>query len=429
MSSNPAPAPEKTVDYEKRQSAFGRVFQAFSYPGFRKLWIGAFTSSSGTWLQEAALGWILYQLTHKPRYPALMGFLGTAPILLFTLVGGVIADRVDRRRILLVSQWMQLSCALALAALAFFRAPTMVLVWSALILSFLTGVAQAFGGPAYQSLIPTLVEKKDLSNAIALNSIQFQLARIIGPLIGNFPFTIFKDQIIAAAVSFSINGISYIAVIIALMTLQVSYIPSGGSGNMRSQLGEGLRFVWHREALRSLTLLSFSSTFLGMQVMSFFMVFATDIFKTGVKGNFTLIIVSAAGAVIGALAVAALGHIERKGLYALLMQIGFGITIIIFSLANSVWLAYPVIFLASVFMMCVFSLTASLVQLIVSDEMRGRVMSIYMVAFRGGISLGVLLTGLLAEFYPLPRVLIIQGALLLLIAIGFLISPSKVKEY
>jgi MFS family permease len=427
--SKPIASPEIPVVLEPKRSALSRIFQAFTYSDFRKLWFGAFTSSSGSGLQEAALGWILYQLTHKTRYPALNAFLSTAPILLFTLVGGVIADRWDRRRILIASQWVQLSCAFALAILTFSEAPTMILVWSALSLSFLTGCAQAFGGPAYQSLIPMLVEKKDLPNAIALNSIQFQLARIVGPLIGNFPFTIFADQLIAASVSFGLNGISFIAVIIALMTLKVSYIPTTGTGNMRSQLREGLSFVWRREALRSLTFLSFSSTFLGMQVMSFFMVFATDIFKTGVTGNFRLIMVSAAGAVVGALCVAALGHIEHKGLWALLTQIAFGVTIMAFSMASTVLFAYPVIFLASIFMMCVFSLTASLVQLIVSDEMRGRVMSIYMVAFRGGGALGVLLTGILAEYFPLTRILVVEGGLLSLIAFAFLISPSKVKEH
>src|SRR5262249_4052967 len=255
---------------------------------------------------------------------------------------------------------------------------------------------------------------------IALNSIQFQLARILGPFIGNIPFTIINDQLIAAAVSFGLNGLSFIAVIIALMTLHVSYVPSGGNGNMRSELREGLGFVWHREALRSLTFLSFSSTFLGMQVTSFFMVFATDVFRTGVKGNFTLIMISGSGAVLGALIVAGLGHIEHKGWWALIMQICFGLTVVVFSVAKTVWYAYPSIFLACIFMMCVFSLTASLVQLIVSDEMRGRVMSIYMVAFRGGISLGVLLTGFLAEHYPLTRVLMVEGGLLSLIALTFL---------
>src|SRR5215813_6504522 len=152
-------------------------------------------------------------------YPAFLAFLSAAPIILFTLIGGVIADRIDRRRILLASQWTQLCCAMSLATLAFMRAQDMVLVWSALSLSFLTGCAQAFGGPAYQALIPTLVEKKDLPNAIALNSIQFHLARVIGPTISSIPFAVIGEQLLAASISFGINGLSFLAVIFSLMTL------------------------------------------------------------------------------------------------------------------------------------------------------------------------------------------------------------------
>lgn len=425
----PEPAAKVSVIPERRAGHFARIFRAFAYRDFRLLWLGAFLSSSGTWLQEAALNWILYQLTSQPRYLGFNTFFAMAPILLLTLLGGVIADRIDRRRILLASQWTQLICALSLAALAGWGVPTMVLVYSALTLSFFSGCAQAFGGPAYQALVPMLIEKKDLPNAIALNSIQFHLARVIGPWIGSIPFAVFSEQLVAAAVSFGLNGLSFIAVIIALMSLRLDSLPRGQSGNIRSEMREGLAFVWHQEGLRSLTLLSFASTFLGMQMTTFFPIFAKDIFRTGVQGNLMLIGVSGAGAVVGALIVAALGHIHNKGRWALIMQICFGVTLVAFALTTSVWTAYVIIFIASIFMMCVFSLIASLVQLIVSDQMRGRVMSIYMVAFRGGAPLGALLTGLLAEYFPLPRVILAEGALLALLGLAFLLSPSQVKEH
>jgi len=425
----PVAAPETIVPVEEKQNALARVFHAFTYRDFRLLWFGAFTSSSGTWLQEAALSWILYSLTHKARYPAFLAFLSAAPIILFTLIGGVIADRIDRRRILLASQWTQLCCAMSLATLTFLRAPNMVLVWSALSLSFLTGCAQAFGGPAYQALIPTLVEKKDLQNAISLNSIQFHLARVVGPSIGQIPLWIFQEQILAAAISFGVNGLSFLAVIVALMSLNLRFNPRGGPApGMRSEMSEGLSFVWGNEALRSLTFLSFASTFLGMQLTVFFSVIAADVFHTGARGNATLISVSGAGAVAGALIVASLGNVKHKGRYAMIFQICFGVTIIGFCLNPYVRLAYPIIFVGSIFMMCVFTMIASQVQLIIREEMRGRVMSIYMLAFRGGAPTGALVTGFLAERIPLTRVLMVEGALLSLIALTFLLSPSKVKE-
>jgi MFS family permease len=425
----PEPATKASVIPEQRAGHLARIFRAFSYRDFRLLWLGAFLSSSGTWLQEAALNWILYQLTSQPRYLGFNTFFAMAPILLLTLLGGVIADRIDRRRILLASQWTQLACALLLAGLAWRGVPVMVLVYSALTLSFVSGCAQAFGGPAYQALVPMLIEKKDLPNAIALNSIQFHLARVVGPWIGSIPFAVFSEQLIAAAVSFGINGLSFIAVILALMSLRLDSIPRPANGRIRSELREGLAFVWHQEGLRSLTLLSFASTFLGMQMTTFFPIFAKDIFRTGVQGNLMLIGISGAGAVVGALIVAALGHIHNKGRWALIMQICFGITLVLFAMTTTLWAAYVIIFVASIFMMCVFSLIASLVQLIVSDQMRGRVMSIYMVAFRGGAPLGALLTGLLAEYFPLPRVILAEGALLAILGAAYLLSPSQVKEH
>ncbi len=431
--SNPASAPKAkqsvAVAPETSINPVARVFRAFAYRDFRLLWFGAFTSSSGTWLQETALAWLLLQLTNNPFYLGLNQFLSTAPILLFTLVGGVLADRFDRRRILLASQWSQLCFAMALAMLAFFNTPAPLLVTSALTLSFLTGCVQAFGGPAYQSLIPMLVEKKDLPNAIALNSIQFQLARVVGSTLSTFPFAIFADQMIAASVSFGANSLTFLVVIFALMSLGIQHIPRTMTGDMRSQLGEGLSFVWHREGLRSLTLLAFACTFFGMQITIFLAVFARDIFHTGAKGNSILMAVSGVGAVTGALIVAGLGNIKRKGRYALLMQIFFGLSIIAFTLAPSALIAYPIIFIASIFMMCVFSLITSLVQLLVTDDMRGRVMSIFMVAFRGGMPLGSLITGFLVKHYPLPRVLLVEGLLLTLIAVGYLLSRSQVKEH
>jgi len=419
------PATAETV---QKKTTLARVFQAFTYREFRLLWFGAFTSSSGTWLQEAALTWIIYQLTHKPRYSGFLAFAGTAPVLLFTLFGGVLADRIDRRRILLASQWTQLACAMTLGALTFLKTPAMTLVWCAIALSFVAGCAQSFGGPAYQALIPSLVEKKDLPNAIALNSIQFHLARVVGPTISSIPFALFADQLSAASISFTINSFSFLAVIFSLMTLRVGYIPQSKGLGVHREMVQGLKFVLHQEALRSLTFLSFAATALGMQVMAFSAILATDVFRTGPAGNAKLISISGAGSVVGALIVAGLSHVHQRGRTALVMQIAFGLTIFAFSFAESVWIAYPLVFLAGFFMMFVFSMIASLVQLIVKDEMRGRVMSIYMLSFRGGAPLGALATGFLAEYYPLTRVLMVEGALLSFIALTFLLSPSKVKE-
>ena len=175
-----------------------RVFKAFEYREFRLLWIGACTSSIGTWMQSVAQSWLVLQISNSPFLLGLDSFLGQIPIFLFSLLGGVIADRFDRRKLLIGSQIVQMSCAFLLASLFAF---SQVVVWEILALSFVVGLAQAFGGPAYQALIPTLVEPKDLPNAIALNSIQFNLARVIGPMLGGLALTS-----LGAAWCFSLNG-------------------------------------------------------------------------------------------------------------------------------------------------------------------------------------------------------------------------------
>src|SRR4030095_1238290 len=177
------------------------------------------------------------------------------------------------------------------------------------------------------------------------------------------PFALMADQLLAGAVRFSINGLSFLAVLASLLALNVTHITRTNTGGMRSEMREGLSFVWHQEGLRSLTLLAFSCTFFGMQMTTFFAAFAKNIFHTGPDGNAVMISISGSGAVLGALVMAGLGNLSNKGRRALIMQMGFGLTIIVFSLARTVWLAYPAIFLCGIFMMCVFASIASLVQL------------------------------------------------------------------
>ena len=161
---------------------FERTFQAFGYRDFRLMWAGAFTSTTGTWMQNVAQSWLVLEMT-GPRsafFLGLLGFLGDLPIMLFSLIGGVIADRIDRRRILLGSQYVQMTCAFILTLLVYFK---VVHIEHMMVLVFVAGTAMSFGGPAYQALIPGLVERNVVPNAVALNSIQFNLARVVGPLI------------------------------------------------------------------------------------------------------------------------------------------------------------------------------------------------------------------------------------------------------
>src|SRR5215204_3470768 len=217
------------------QAFLRRALAAFTYRDFRVLWFGAFTSTVGTWMQKVAQSWLILELTKSPFYLGLDDFLGQLPILLLTLIGGVIADRHDRRRLLLSSQYVQMATALTLAALVYWGK---VQIWQILALSFIAGLAQAFGGPAYQSLVPTLVEKKDLPNAIALNSIQFNLARVFGPLLAGATLTAF-----GTAICFGLNGVSFLVVIVALLSLAIKHIPQTERKPIIHDLQGGLSYV------------------------------------------------------------------------------------------------------------------------------------------------------------------------------------------
>src|SRR5580692_7701790 len=174
------------------------------------------------------------------------------PIMLFSLVGGVFADRLDRKRLLLYSQYIQMLCAFVLTVLFVTHA---VRVWHILALSFVVGVGQSFGGPAYSALLPTLVGPEDLANAIAMNSIQFNLARILGPTIGGVTYALFGPTW-----CFTLNGISYLAVIVSLFMIHVKFVPPKTRERVMTSMGEGIRFIRHRSGMSGLVVLAFCTT-------------------------------------------------------------------------------------------------------------------------------------------------------------------------
>lgn len=398
------------------------MLAALTYRDFRILWIGAFVSTIGTWMQKVAQSWLVLTLAGPASafFLGLDAFLGEAPILLLTLIGGVVADRYDRRRLLLASQYIQMAAAFTLAALVYWDA---VRIWHVLALSALTGLAQAFGGPAHQSLMPSLVDKAHLPNAIAFNSIQFNLARVIGPLVAGAALAAF-----GMAACFGLNGLSFLAVIAALLSLRVAHTPTAVARRIHHELQHGVAFVRANPALVGLAVLGFLATFLGNPLLTFLPVFAQDILGGGVDQYTRLMASAGAGAVTGALVVAWRGRFPHMGRAVLLIQIAFGVLIVLFAATRLLWASTLLLFGAGACMVMVFATLSSLVQLNVPNEMRGRVMSIYLVAFRGGMPLGSLVGGWLATMAGAPAVLMMNGALLGLAAAWFLLRGHGVRE-
>jgi predicted MFS family arabinose efflux permease len=399
-------------------STFRRVFKAFHYRDFRLMWIGACMSSIGTWMQIVAQGWLIYRLSHSPRLLALDQFLAGIPIFLFSIIGGVVADRTERRKILLVSQYIQMGSAATLTILVAFG---LTHVWPILCLSFVSGFAQAFGGPAYQALIPTLVDRDDMPNAIALNSIQFNLAVTVGPALAGMTLAHLGEKW-----CFGLNALSFLAPVISLSIISARYLPEKSGESMFKSLKQGIHFIWRQGAMVALIILAFAMTFLSMPMRTYIPVFVKDIFHRGPETYGNLLSLMGVGSIVGSLGVASLGNISKKGRFALSMLVLLGAGIAGFSFSKALPVSYAMLLLVGASMMAVFATVTSLVQLSVTNEMRGRVMSVYNFAFRGGMPIGNLVSGWLVPAYTAPVVLGVNGFLLIAVALYFLLIQRRV---
>jgi MFS family permease len=400
-----------------------RITVALTHRNFRLLWLGALTSSIGTWMQKVAQAWLIVTMTGASSafYLGLDSFVGEVPILLFTLIGGVVADRRDRRHMMLTSQLTQMMVAAILAALVFTET---VEVWMILGLSFISGCAQAFGGPAYQSLIPTLVGKEHLPNAVALNSIQFNLARVIGPIVGGVALTA-----VGMVACFGLNAISFLFVIAAILALRDVHVPPSATESIVDQMKGGLRYVRDSRNLMAVTALGFIGAFLGLPLLTFLPVITKDVFQQDVAFYSKMMTCSGAGAVTGALIVAYIGKHRHIGRLLLIFLASFGTAMTLFSFSRTPVLSAVILFVAGALLVMCFSLTTSLAQLLAPAELRGRVVSIYMVAFRGGSPLGGLASGwLVTQVGSAPTVLMVNGITLTLIALFFLIRGHGLRD-
>jgi MFS family permease len=426
--------PPESTDADETISPVGgrivrRLAAAFLYRDFRVLWFGACTSSIGTWMQSLAENWLVLSLTGSALFLGLDAFLQQLPIMLFTLVGGVLADRRDRRKTLLGSQYVQMTSAFVLALLVYFH---LIQVWHILALSFLTGCAQSFGGPAYQALIPSLVGPKDLTNAIALNSIQFNVARVIGPLLAGATLAAFAragaSEQTAMSACFGLNSLSFLVVIVALLSLHVKHIPVTHSRPILDDLRGGLSYVRGERAIFVLVVLAAATAFFGFPVLTLLPLFAKNVFGGDVGRYSTLMAFSGAGAIAGALLVAWLGRFKHMGLTILLVQMTFGALMVALAISRTLWLTDLLLFLSGAGLMIAFSAVTSLVQILAPDEFRGRVMSIYMVAFRGGMPLGSLASGYFASVTSAPIAMGVNGALVSLVGVYFLLRSRSMRR-
>ena len=401
------------------------MFRSLSYRNYRLFWIGAFLSNIGTWMQAVAQGWLVLQLTNSPFWLGLDAFMATAPGFVLTLVGGVFADRIDRRRLLLYTQVIAGLAALALATLV---ATSLVNRWMVLGFSFVTGCCMSLASPSYLALTCDLVGREDLANAIAMNSTQFQLSRVVGPALAGVALRVF-----GLAGCFFANGLSFIAVVAALWMVQMERRSSAAAPQEKQRaiwrdLVEGLRYVRNRPRVSSLLLLAAVNSFFGAPYFSLVPIYARDIFQLGETGLALMMGTAGGGAFCGALLVAYLGDFRRKGWLVLGGAILFGMCITGFAVSARLMWSLMFLFGLGFALVCSIAITNTLLQKLVTDQMRGRVMSMFMLSFIGTMPIGTLLAGTASNHFGPQRTLAIGGLVVTMVGIGVSIFNRRLRE-
>jgi MFS family permease len=383
-------------------------FAALKHRNFRLFWIGQIISLTGTWMHQAAQGWLVYELTNSPFFLGLAGTAASSPILLFTLAGGVIADRHPKRNIMLLAHIVLMLLALTMAVLV---ATGVASIWHVLILAFLIGSVLAFEIPARQSIIIELVGKEDLLNGIALNSAAFHGARMMGPAIAGILM-----GSIGLASCFFINTLSFLAIIAALvkMRFKPEEIKSSSRSGIKKSFREVLKYIRHNPTVYTLLISVGIISFFGFPYISFLPVYARDILKTGETGLGILMGFAGAGAFTGAIGLAVKGNTSKKGMVMAAAGITFSAALLVFSISETVWLSHVMLFFVGLGAINQIATVNSLLQLTVPDELRGRVMSSFTTMFLGMAPLGNFTVGSLAHYVGTQNALLTSACLCLL---------------
>ena len=402
------------------------MFRALSNPNYRLFWTGAFLSNVGTWMQAVAQGWLVLQLTNSPFWLGLDAFMATAPGFVLTLLGGVFADLIDRRRLLLYTQVVAGIAALGLAALV---ATNVVNRGMVLGFSFVTGCCMSLASPSYLAMTYDLVGREDLANAIAMNSTQFQLSRVVGPALAGVAFRVF-----GLAGCFFANGLSFIAVVAALWMVRTQPRTNVPAHSMRDRralwrdLIEGFSYVRNRPRVSSLLLLAAVNSLFGAPYFSMVPIYARDIFRLGETGLALLMGVAGIGALSGALLVAYLGDFRRKGWFVLGGAITFGLSITGFALSTRLKLSLLFLLGVGFSLVVSVSLTNTLLQKLVTDQMRGRVMSMFILSFMGTLPIGNIVAGTASNHFGPPRTLAVGGLTVATVATIVSIFNKRLRD-
>ncbi|MCL5025650.1 MAG: MFS transporter [Chloroflexi bacterium] len=360
------------------------TFASLQHRNYRLLWMGSLISSSGDWMDQIAFNWLVYDLTGSAVYLGLVNFCRMAPILFFTLIGGVVADRVERRRLMFTTQAVAMLLAFILALLV---STGIVQIWMVMLIAAGRGIMMSFNQPARQSLISELVPQRHLMNAIALNSATQNLTRVLGPAIGGLLIAS-----VGVAGAFYLNAASFLAVLYGLALMQFGERQKKPRNGMLADLSSGVNYLRHEPTLRTLVILALVPMVFGMPYMTMLTVFAKDVLQVGSAGLGLLTASSSVGAVAGALFVASRRNTKGQGQLMLFGLVGFGVSLLGFSFSPWLWLSLPLLLGVGACQQIYMTSNNSMIQMMVSEEYRGRVLSTLFLN-RGLVPLGTIVAG------------------------------------
>ena len=393
---------------------------AFQYHDFRLLWLGQLISGAGTQMQFVAINYHIYELTGSPVALGLIGLFRVVPIILFSLLGGVVVDAVDRRKLLLITQSFMMLTAMALGALS---DSGHITPWAIYALTSLGATAVAFDNPARQSLLPNLVPRQHFANAVSLNTIAWQGANIAGPALAGLVIAR-----VGVGAAYWANGVSFLAVIVALLLMHIRTVPTEKRDVSLGALREGLSFVFGQPLLRSTMLLDFIATFFGA-ANQLLPIFAKDILGVGAEGLGILSSAGAVGAVGMSSVLSFIPRLRRQGPLLLGAVSLYGVAIAVFGLSRSLWLSFAALALSGAADILSTVIRQTVRQLVTPDRLRGRMVGINMIFFMGGPQLGELEAGLLAALIGAPLSTAVGGLACVAAVVWVALATPRLRDY
>lgn len=403
-----------------RKSKIPNTFRALKHRNFQLFFAGQFISLTGTWMQSVAQSWLVYRLTGSVLLLGLIGFASQIPVFFIAPFGGVVADRYNRQKILVITQ----TCAMLTAfVLAFLTLTGNVQVWHLFVIAVCFGLANAFDIPTRQAFVSDMVAKEDLLNAIALNSSMFNGARIVGPAIAGI-----LVAVVGEGWCFFGNAVSYIAVITGILLMQITLVIRERKGTTFSNIAEGFGFVAKTPPIRGLLLLLGLISLMGMPYAVLMPIFADKILHGSSDTLGYLMGASGSGALVAALLLASRKEVFGLGRWVAFASGGLGISLILFSFSSYFWLSILFLIPVGFSMMTQMSSSNTLIQAMVPDELRGRVMSVYSMMFMGMAPLGALLAGTLAGILGAPYTVALGGAVCILGSLIFFMKLPVLTE-